>query len=32
VRVTGRLFFGPETIKDQIFLFSILATDVEILN
>lgn len=32
VRVTGRLFFGPETIKDQTFLFSILATDVEILN
>ncbi|HNW82589.1 MAG TPA: hypothetical protein PKG52_06810 [bacterium] len=32
VRVTGRLFFGPETIKDQIFLFSILATDIEILN
>jgi hypothetical protein len=32
VRVIGRLFFGPETIKDQTFLFSILATDVEILN
>ncbi|HQB11002.1 MAG TPA: hypothetical protein PLW37_14150, partial [bacterium] len=32
VRVTGRLFFGPETIKDQTFLFSILVTDIEVLN
>lgn len=32
VKVTGRLFFGPETIKDQTFLFSILATETEVLN
>jgi len=32
VKVKGRLFFGPETINDQTFLFSILATDVESLN
>jgi hypothetical protein len=32
VKVKGRLFFGPETINDQTFLFSILATDAEILN
>lgn len=32
VRVSGRLFFGPETRKDQTFLFSILANEVEILN
>lgn len=32
VQVTGRLFFGPDTIKDQTFLQSILVTDVQILN
>jgi hypothetical protein len=32
VRVTGRLFFGPEIRNNQIFLFSVLANDVEILN
>lgn len=32
IRVTGRLFFGPETRNGQTFLFSILATEVEILN
>lgn len=32
IRVTGRLFFGPEKRGDQIFLFSILANDIEILN
>ncbi|MGI6393395.1 MAG: hypothetical protein ACOX2F_01460 [bacterium] len=32
VRVVGRLFFGPETIGESTFLFSILATDVEVLN
>lgn len=32
VRVAGRLFFGPEKRGDQTFLFSILSTDIEILN
>jgi hypothetical protein len=32
VKVKGRLFFGPETIKDQTFLFSIIADSVEVLN
>lgn len=32
VRVIGRLFFGPETIGESTFLFSILATDIEVLN
>ncbi|HRZ78833.1 MAG TPA: hypothetical protein P5044_02395 [bacterium] len=32
VRVIGRLFFGPEKRGDQTFLFSILVTDVELLN
>lgn len=32
VRVTGRLFFGPEKRGDQIFLFSILVSEIEILN
>lgn len=32
VRVTGRFFFGPDTINNQTFLNSILVTDIEILN
>lgn len=32
VRVVGRLFFGPEKRGDQTFLFSVLATEIEILN
>lgn len=32
VRVTGRFFFGPDTINGQTFLNSILVKDIEILN
>ncbi len=32
VKVTGRFFFGPETINGQTFLNSILVKDIEILN
>lgn len=32
VKVTGRFFFGPDTINEQTFLNSILVQDIEILN
>ena len=32
VKVTGRFFFGPDTINGQTFLNSILVKDIEILN
>lgn len=32
VRVTGRFFFGPDTISGQTFLNSILVKDIQILN
>lgn len=32
VRVTGRFFFGPDTINGQTFLNSILVNDIQILN
>ena len=32
VRVTGRFFFGPDTINGQTFLNSILVKDIQILN
>ena len=32
VKVTGRFFFGPETINGQTFLNSILVKDIEVMN
>jgi hypothetical protein len=32
IKVTGRLFFGPESTGDQTYLFSIEANSVEVLN